>query len=271
LLFLTNMVSIAASGGLTFFLLGFRPEPDQPGRAAILRRGMRSIAVLLLLVTIPLGVLTSRSLREARLHQLIESTLLADLGQVPGAELVYWQVAGEDESGTLQLDVTIRVPRTLAYEDARDFQEQLATDLSRPVALSLHIVPTTRLQAYVPPTPTPTGVPTATPTATPTETPTPSPTPTLTPTATPTPPPTSTPTATPTPTPWVLVVTRVGAGGLRVRYSPGGVVVGHLREGTAVVVTNGPVTLMGQTWYRVFSAADHMEGWVVGDHLSGGE
>ena len=271
LLFLTNMVSIVASGGLTFFLLGFRPEPDQPGRAAILRRGLRSVAVLLLLVTIPLGVLTSRSLREARLHQSIESALLADLGQVPGAELVRWQIAGEDDSGALQLDVTIRVPRTLAYEDARDFQEQLAMDLSRPVALSLHIVPTTRLQAYVPPTPTPTGVPTATPTATPTETPTPSPTPTLTPTSTPTPPPTSTPTATPTPTPWVLVVTQVGAGGLRVRYSPGGVVVGHLREGTAVVVTNGPVTLMGQTWYRVFSAADQMEGWVAGDYLSGGE
>jgi uncharacterized hydrophobic protein (TIGR00271 family) len=271
LLFLTNMVSIAASGGLTFFLLGFRPEPDQPGRAAILRRGLRSIAVLLLLVTTPLGVLTSRSLREARLHQSIESALLADLGQVPGAELVRWQIAGEDDSGALQLDVTIRVPRTLAYEDARDFQEQLARDLSRPVALSLHIVPTTRLQAYIPPTPTPTGAPTATPTATPTETPTASPTPTLTPTSTPTPPPTSTPTATPTPTPWVLVVTRVGAGGLRVRYSPGGVVVGHLREGTAVVVTNDPVTLMGQTWYRVFSAADQMEGWVAGDYLSGGE
>jgi len=246
-------------------------KPDQPGRAAILRRGLRSVAVLLLLVTIPVGVLTSRSLREARLHQSIESALLADLGQVPGAELVRWQIAGEDDSGALQLDVTIRVPRTLAYEDARDFQEQLARDLNRPVALSLHIVPTTRLQAYVPPTPTPTGVPTATPTATPTETPTPSPTPTLTPTSTPTPPPTSTPTATPTPTPWVLVVTRVGAGGLRVRYSPGGVVVGHLREGTAVVVTNGPVTLMGQTWYRVFSAADQMEGWVAGDYLSGGE
>jgi hypothetical protein len=56
-----------------------------------------------------------------------------------------------------------------------------------------------------------------------------------------------------------------------VRYSPGGVVVGHLREGTAVVVTNDPVTLMGQTWYRVFSAADQMEGWVAGDYLSGGE
>jgi hypothetical protein len=69
----------------------------------------------------------------------------------------------------------------------------------------------------------------------------------------------------------VLTVTQVGAAGLRVRYSPGGIVVGSLREDTAVVVTAGPVTLEGQAWYRVFSAADQIEGWVAGDYLSVGE
>jgi uncharacterized hydrophobic protein (TIGR00271 family) len=271
LLFLTNMVSIVAAGGLMFFLLGFRPEPHEPGRSVILRRGMRSIALLLLLVTIPLAVLTSQSLQQVHLHQAIESALYADVEQVPGAELVRWQIKGEDEDGTLQLDVTIRVPRTLAFQEARDFQERLAGRLSRPVALSLSIVPTTRLQAYVPPTPTPTGVPTATPTptSTPTATPTATPTPTHTPTTTPTP--TTIPTPTATPTPWVVTVTQVGATGLRVRYSPAGIVVGSLREGTAVVVTAGPATLEGQAWYRVFSQADQIEGWVAGDYLSVGE
>jgi hypothetical protein len=69
----------------------------------------------------------------------------------------------------------------------------------------------------------------------------------------------------------VLTVTRVGATGLRVRYSPGGIVVGSLREGTAVIVTAGPVTLEGQAWYRAFSTADQIEGWVAGDYLSLGE
>ena len=101
LLFLTNMVSIVAAGGLTFFLLGFRPEPDQPSRTVILRRGIQSVAVLLLLVTIPLGVLTSQSLRELRLHQTIESALHAELAQMPGAELVRWEIAEEDDDDTL--------------------------------------------------------------------------------------------------------------------------------------------------------------------------
>ena len=267
LLFLANMVSIVAASGITFLLLGFRPEPDQPGRTVILRRGIQSITVLLLLVAIPLGVLTRQSLRELRFHQAIESALHIELAQVPGAELVRWEVAGDSSDDTLHLDVIIRVPRTLAYQDARALQERVARHLNRTVALSLSIVPTTRLQAYIPPTPTPTGVPTVTPTPTPTETPMPTPTPTLTPTETPAPPPTPAPTPTPTPTPWVLVVTRVGGVGLRVRYSPGGVVVGSLRKGTSVVVMDGPVTLEGQTWYRVFSAADQLEGWVAGDYL----
>jgi len=271
LLFLTNMVSIVAAGGITFFLLGFRPEPHEPGRARILRRGVRSIAVLLLLVTVPLAVLTNQSLRELRLHQAIESALYEDVAQLPGAGLVRWELTSEGEDGTLNLDVTIRVPGTMAYQEARSLQERLATELNRPVALSLSIVPTTRLQAYVPPTPTPTGVPTSTPTSTPTQTPTSTPSPTPVPTSTSTPTPTFTPTATPTPTPWVLVVSRVGAAGLRVRYSPGGVVVGRLRDGTRVTVTDGPVTLEGQTWYRVLSAVDRIEGWVVGDYLSGAE
>ncbi len=274
LLFLTNMVSIVAAGGLTFFLLGFRPEPGLPSRIRILRRGLRGIAVLLLLVTIPLGVLTSQSLRELHFRQDVEEALYTELAQTPGAELVRWEIGAEDEDGTLYLDITVRVPRTIAHEDARSIQEGVANHLNRPVALSLSIVPTTRLQAYIPPTPIPTGVPTATPTPTPTDTQTPTPTPTSTstptPTPTPTPIPTSTPTMppTPTPTPWLLSVTQVGVGGLRVRYSPDGFVVGHLQEGTTVIVADGPVTLKGKTWYRVFSPADRIEGWVGGDHLA---
>jgi len=57
---------------------------------------------------------------------------------------------------------------------------------------------------------------------------------------------------------------------LQVRYSPNGIVVGYLQEGTSVIVTGGPVTttLEGQTWYQVFSTADQLEGWVAADYLA---
>lgn len=270
LLFLANIVSIVATSGFVFLWLGFRPRPGSSGRALVLRRGFWSIAVLLILVTLPLIILTQQSIRETRLSQNIESALRIEIAQDPGAVLVQWEDRGEDESGALLLDVTVRVPRTWAHSDARALQERVAERLGLPVALSLGMVPTTRLQAYVPPTPTPTPLPTSTgaPTATPTATPTHTPTATATPTVTPQP--TATPTATPLPTstPWVLFVAQVGQAGLRVRYSPGGTVMGRLSEGSQVTVLEGPVNVDGVLWYRVSAEANRLEGWVGESYLS---
>jgi hypothetical protein len=68
----------------------------------------------------------------------------------------------------------------------------------------------------------------------------------------------------------VLYVSQAGPLGLRVRYSPDGLVVGRLTEDTPVIVLDGPIATDpdGQAWYRVFSEADQLEGWVVGDYLA---
>lgn len=281
LLFATNIIAIIAASSLVFFLLGFRPAPGDAGRTRVLRRGSQGVAALLLVVTVFLAVLTWQSLSEMRLHREIEAALRAEASSVAGGELLDWQLVETRADGTLYLDVTIRAVRTLAYAEARTLQEHVAEQLRIPVALSLAVVPSTQLQAYIPPTPTetptltPTGVPTETPTPTPTNTPTitPSPTPTSTPTATPTPTPsptaTATPTLTPTPTvtPWMMFVANVGRTGLRVRYSPDGTVMGRIAEGTAVIVLDGPLVVGETTWYRVISTVDRLEGWVVAEYL----
>ncbi len=266
LLFFTNMVSIVASGGLLFFMLGFHPDPERPGRTQTLRRGLWSIIVLLLLVTLPLGLFTTQSLQEARLQEEINTALRTEIATVPGAELMDWQLIGTEVSDgeALQLEVTLRLLGSLNYSDARALQERVAEHLGRPVALSLNMVPATRLRAYVPPTPTPTGAPTATPT--PTRTPTPLPTATAT--ATPTP--TATPTVTPTPTatPHLLRVSETGFGGLRVRYSPNGLEVGRLAQDTIVLVLSGPVTVGDAAWIQVSLPDGTLQGWVLVEALS---
>ncbi len=281
LLFTTNMISIVTSGGLTFFMLGFRPEPGDPGRARVLRRGLRSVFVLLILVTIPLTVLTRKSLQDYRFERAIESALQTEITEFPGSEVVRWE-SYIDEEDTLQLDVTIRVPRAFPYADAEQLQEKIAEQLNIPVALSLGMVPATRLRAYIPPTPTSTPTatatgaptstptPTRTPTPTPSATPTPTPTPTATHTPTPTPTPTATATATPTPTstPWILYISNVGPAGLRIRYAPNGTVMGQLAPGTEVIVLEGPVEFEDEVWYHVHSIPDWLEGWVPEEYLS---
>ena len=199
LLFLTNLVCIVAAGGLVFLWLGFRPHPGAEARTRVFRRGILGTIVLLVAVTIPLGVLTVRSVREARLDREVRQVLRQEIATMQGVDWEdEWQREAMDD-GTLRLDVTVRSRRAVSHREVIDLQERVAGRLQRPVSLRLDVISSTRLDPFVPPTPTPTPLPGATSTFTPSPTSTPSPTATPTPTATATP--TSTPTATPTWTP----------------------------------------------------------------------
>lgn len=278
LVFMANLVSIVATSGFVFLWLGFRPHADRHDNehsTRVLKRGLLTFVLLLVLVAIPLSIFTERSLRELRFSRNLASALHLEVAEIPGAEIVEWEHT-LDENDALQLALTIRVQDALRSAKAQDLQERIAQRLNLPVALSLSMVPTERLKAYVPPTPTLT--PTATSTGLPTETPTPTATrtATATPTRTPTPTPTHTPTSTltptltptPTSTPWLRYVVDVGFSGLRVRYSPNGLVMGRLAEGVQVLVLEGPITIDDVAWYRVQSTEDYLEGWVSETYLA---
>ena len=153
LLFLTNLVAISAAGGLIFLWLGFQPRPGALDRTTVLRRGAWGILVLLLLVSAPLAFLTLTSRREAQLQQEIAYALEIELRQQFNAEVIDWDLEGRDSDGALQIDTTVRVVQPLDHAQARGLQERIAERLGQPVALSLGMVPATRLRAYVPPTP----------------------------------------------------------------------------------------------------------------------
>lgn len=273
LIFLANLVAIVATSGFTFLFMGFRPQPGDPERATTQRRGLSTFGILLVLVTIPLLAITEQSLREIRFRRSVDAALRAEVEQLHQSRVVEWDYVLTSED-VLDLDVTIRTAATLTHAQARDLQERIAKRLDMTVALSLGMVPAQQLKAYIPPTPTltpmptSTGVPTQTPTPVPTRTATSTPTPSSTPTVTPLPTITPMPTHTMTPTPRIVAVTNVGSAGLRVRYSPDGVVMGRLQEGAAVIVAEGPVIIDEVNWYHVISTEMRLEGWVDGRYLS---
>lgn len=194
-----------------------------------------------------------------------------------------WQLEELDD-GTLQLEVSVRSPRTVAHREVVELQERLASRLNRPVALVLSVVPATQLDALVPPTPTPSPPPGATATFTPSPTPTPTytPLPTATPTATPsstptetatsTPTPTFTPTftPTPTPTPTPVLVQVGGTGGLGVwMYREPGLAGGKIaawRDGTVMTVVGEPVEADGYVWIQVIDPKGRL-GWIPDRYL----
>ncbi|MFQ5855711.1 MAG: tetratricopeptide repeat protein [Anaerolineae bacterium] len=111
-----------------------------------------------------------------------------------------------------------------------------------------------RAQAFFGPTPTPTPTATVTPTAT------------MTPTLTPTPSPTSTPTQTPTATPTpVLGVARFQ---VYTYDSPGGAQIGFVTAGDWLEILEGPVTVEGESWYRIRRLVNNSEGWIRARNLT---
>jgi uncharacterized hydrophobic protein (TIGR00271 family) len=291
LLFLTNLIAIAAAGGLVFLWLGFRPMPGRQARARVFQGGVIGTVLLLVAVTIPLGVLTAQSVRAAILNRQLAEAIRAEVIAMnrPEVSAIYqvqlddWRVLGNDGT-TIRLQVWVRSPRTVSHDEAVDLQERLASRLQRPIALLLSVIPTTRLDALLPPTPTPTSLPgatatlppsptptsTSTPTYTPRPTATPSPTPTATSTPTPSPTPTftSTPTPTPTPTPILAEVGGTGGQGVWIYRQPGlkGGKIGALRDGAVLTVVGGPVEADGYTWIEVIDPRGRLA-WVPDRYL----
>jgi uncharacterized hydrophobic protein (TIGR00271 family) len=291
LLFFTNLIAISAAGGLIFLWLGFRPELAIQSRARVFTGGVVGVTILLLAVTVPLGLLTANTLREADFDRRLASVLETETGVMRSVELVDWHVV-EDQGGTLSLEVSVRASRQPTYQEVVDLQTRVAVSLQRPVALRLTVIPITQLDPFVPPTLTPTPTPTATPTPGPTSTatrtasptwtdtpsptasPTPSDTPTLTPSATatatptatttptPTLTPTLTPSVTPTPAPVSAVIGGTGGQGVRLRWTPAGTIAGVLREGDQVEILYARQIVDDLEWVNVRDR-DGRVGWVA--------
>ena len=306
LLFLTNLVSIVAAGGLVFFLLGFRPDLRRGRR--LFSGGVISSFILLAIMTWVLWSISYESFLDAGRNRAVDQALSTHLAPIePPLEVVHWKISGEDEEN-LNLEVEVRSSRsTVSQRDIVALQSQIADDLTQAGALAtnqsltltLLIVPRMVFSAQNLPTPTSTwtltpaptastvsgviataGFPAPTPSATspPTRTSTGTYTPTATATSTtiPVTPPavvTATqaspapPTVTATPTPVIAIVSNTAGRGVRLRWTPGGAVAGVFPEGTILQMDYEQQVRDGVTWVKVIDV-EGRNGWVVVDYLT---
>lgn len=273
LLFSTNFIAISFAGIVVFALLGFRPLTFE-NRIFHIPRSILISAFLVLLVTVPLVLFTLRLVNQNLLLQKIRQTVSAEIAKFPGSELVDIQV--ETQSDTLNLRITARFERQPVYAQVVDLQKAIASQLQRPVALQLTVIPATRLDPLVPPTHTPTFTATLTftpgPSLTPTITRTPTPTVTFTPTITLTPTLTSTSTntptvtLTPTSTPMLAEIAGTGGRGVSLRETPAGKILGYLPEGSPVQILYRRETVNQVDWIEVRDLLGRT-GWVLADFL----
>jgi uncharacterized hydrophobic protein (TIGR00271 family) len=257
LLFLTNLAAISFAGIMVFVAMGFRPRHIENTWHHI-PRSLFISATLTLLVTVPLIVLTLQVVKQARLNQEVRQTITAQLASLPDAQLVNVNIDTTDS--TLQLLVTIRTSRQPDYVQVVALQSAIAARLQRTLALQLIVVPTTKLDPLVPPTPTPTWVLSPTPTNTATATNTPSATRTNTPTQT------FTPTPTFTATPVLAFIANTGGLGVYLFDAPAGAVIGTIIESSPVHILYRREIINGQVWLEIRRADDRV-GWVPAEYV----
>lgn len=267
LLFFTNLAAISFAGIVVFAALGFKPSYLENAWHRI-PRSLFASAVLVLITTIPLVVLTLRLVQQAHKLQDVRVAVAEELSILPDAQLL--DVSIDASNSVLGLNVTVRTSRQPTYTQVIDLQKAIASRLQRTIALQLIIVPTTKLDPLIPPTftstPTPGPSPLPTRTRTPNPTSTSTPTPTDTPTTTATPTDTSTPTLTYTPTPVLAQIANTYRSGMYLRDAPGGKIIALLPEGTPLLILYQRKTVADEEWIEVRDLLNRT-GWVPAEFL----
>jgi uncharacterized hydrophobic protein (TIGR00271 family) len=263
LLFITNAVAIVFATTLVFFSLGFRGPLTQSQN-----RVPRSLIVSAIITVILLGSLSYLSyqvFQSATENRIIENVVVEEVAKLEGVELVEW--SSEEKNGTLNLDLIVRTPHLLRYEDSVKLQYAIAERLGRPVAILISQILAAQLDPLVLPTPSATATATRTftpgpsPTLTATATRTPTVTATATSTYTSTPTATEKPTSTYTPTPALAQAARTGVPGLSLRQEPGGPEIAQVRPGQPFIVLYGEEIRDGIVWVKVRDQEGRI-GWI---------
>ena len=194
ILFVTNLVAIAASATVVFTALRLRPRRSRAGRSGLFLVTGLVVALGFVLVPSAIGVAQRHTAQTRSLEfaDTVSSTVAKVLAaRLPGSTLV--AVERSRQGSTMELRVTAQVADVPSLADVSSIQTEVATRLGSSVHLIFIGQPVVVLDPLASQLPSPASSPTPTPT--------PAPTPAATPQPTPTPTPTPAPTSTPRPSP----------------------------------------------------------------------
>ena len=145
LLFITNLTAIVSAVALIFLWVGFHPNIGQEIRARTFRGGLLGTAVLLVLVTAVLGILSARSVHHTRLQATIRDSLnawLPSMGQ--DVALSEWHYSEDSRANTV-IRVTVQSTRKITQGEIATLRQYLEERLHTPIVLSVTVIGVTHL------------------------------------------------------------------------------------------------------------------------------
>ena len=143
LLFVTNIITISLAGMIIFTLLGIHPLNLQPEIKKRVRRGIIGMVFLVILITIPLGILMNGIIRNSQQDQIIH-TVLEDSPLLE--EITELEIDRSQGDEGLLINATVRTSGPLSQDSVDSLKLALENELDQPLTLDIVILPVIRSQ-----------------------------------------------------------------------------------------------------------------------------
>jgi uncharacterized membrane protein len=143
LLFVTNIITISLAGMIIFTLLGIHPLNLQPEVKKRVRRGITGMIFLVVLITIPLGIIMNGILQNSRddqtVHTILEESPLLD-------EIIELEIDRSRGQEGLFVSATVRSSDPVSQEEVDSLKTVLENQLDQSLTLDIITLPLIRSQ-----------------------------------------------------------------------------------------------------------------------------
>ncbi len=141
LLFVTNLITISLAGVIIFTLLGIHPLNLQPEIQKRVRRGITGMVILVVVITIPLGIIMNGIIQKSREDQTIQR-VLQDYELLESISNL--EIERSRSKDQLFISATVRSTEPLSQTDVNAIDLALESELGRPVTIDVITLPSIR-------------------------------------------------------------------------------------------------------------------------------
>lgn len=141
LLFVTNLITISLAGVIIFSLLGIHPLNLQPEIQKRIRRGITGMIFLVVVITVPLGIIMNGIIQKGRENQTIQQVLKESelLGSFYDLEIDRSRSVDQ-----LYISATVQSKNPLSQDDVNRLDLALESALGRSIILDVITLPSIR-------------------------------------------------------------------------------------------------------------------------------
>jgi uncharacterized hydrophobic protein (TIGR00271 family) len=144
LLFTANIAAISLAGSLVFALLGARPQQWAPDSRRQVRTRLVASAVMLVIIAVPLGIIFSGIVRDARQERAAEAMFAEYL---TGADAQLVDLEADQFGHDLYIVATVRSAEPIGAEWVDGLARALGDTLDRHVQLDVVVLPVIRSES----------------------------------------------------------------------------------------------------------------------------